>query len=156
VGVWLDGGWGVDACLGQQTRQHEDIDVVVEQRHLDAAVKTLRAAGFGDIPRDDTRAWNFVLGDGRGRLVDFHVIVLADDGRGIYGPPENGDSYPAGSLAWTGTLAGRPVRCISPECLVAFHTGYLADENDWADVRALCDRFGIPVPEDYRNFESGR
>jgi lincosamide nucleotidyltransferase A/C/D/E len=28
--VWLDGGWGVDALLGTQTRDHEDVDLIVE------------------------------------------------------------------------------------------------------------------------------
>ena len=31
VRVWLDGGWGVDALLGEQTRPHKDLDIVVEQ-----------------------------------------------------------------------------------------------------------------------------
>ena len=29
VTVWLDGGWGVDALLGEQTREHDDVDLVV-------------------------------------------------------------------------------------------------------------------------------
>lgn len=28
VDVWLAGGWGVDALLGEQPREHADIDVV--------------------------------------------------------------------------------------------------------------------------------
>ena len=28
--VWLDGGWGVDALLGEITRPHDDVDLVVE------------------------------------------------------------------------------------------------------------------------------
>jgi hypothetical protein len=58
------------------------------------------------------------------------VIVVAEDERGIYGPPENGVTYPAGSLTGTGRLAGRSVRCISPEGLVAFHTGDEVDAQD--------------------------
>ena len=27
VRVWLDGGWGVDALLGEQTRNHADLDL---------------------------------------------------------------------------------------------------------------------------------
>lgn len=23
---WIDGGWGVDALLGEQTKQHSDLD----------------------------------------------------------------------------------------------------------------------------------
>ena len=29
IPVWLDGGWGIDALIGKQTRQHDDLDVVV-------------------------------------------------------------------------------------------------------------------------------
>jgi len=29
------------------------------------------------------------------------------------------------------------------------------DADDWADVSALCQRFGIPIPDDYRRFERG-
>jgi hypothetical protein len=32
--LWIDGGWGVDALLGSQTREHGDLDVVIEVRHL--------------------------------------------------------------------------------------------------------------------------
>jgi hypothetical protein len=35
---------------------------------------------------------------------------------------------------------------------VRFHTGYQVDADGWADVSALCERFGIPVPDDYRRF----
>ena len=29
VAAWLDGGWGVDALLGEQTREHDDLDLVM-------------------------------------------------------------------------------------------------------------------------------
>jgi lincosamide nucleotidyltransferase A/C/D/E len=41
IPIWLDGGWGVDALLGEQTRPHDDLDIVVEERHL----LRLRATG---------------------------------------------------------------------------------------------------------------
>jgi hypothetical protein len=44
------------------------------------------------------------------------------------------------------------VRCITPQCLVAFHTGYDVDAGGWDDVQALCDRFDLPVPDDYQRF----
>jgi hypothetical protein len=33
------------------------------------------------------------------------------------------------------------------------HTGYRVDATDWADVSALCERFGIPVPGESRHIE---
>jgi len=152
VHVRLDGGWAVDACLGSQTRTHADLDIVMEECHVSVAMAALEERGYTPVPRPDTRAWNFVLGDNGGHQIDFHVIVLAEDGRGIYGPPENGDSWPAEALTGKGSINGRIVDCTTPEWLVRSHTGYLLDENDWADVSALCDRFGIPIPDDYLPF----
>jgi hypothetical protein len=40
----------------------------------------------------------------------------------------------------------------SLERLVQFHTGYKPDENDYRDVRALCDHFGIAPPQEYLRF----
>jgi lincosamide nucleotidyltransferase A/C/D/E len=152
IRFWVDGGWAVDACLGAQTRRHSDIDIVIEELDVPVAVAALQRRGYSPVLRPDTRAWNFVLGDDAGHQVDFHVIVLGQDGRGIYGPPENGESYAAEALTGTGAINGRTVDCITPEWLVRFHTGYQPDGTDWADVSALCERFGVPVPSEYLGF----
>ena len=31
VAIWVDGGWGVDALLGKQTRPHKDLDIAIQQ-----------------------------------------------------------------------------------------------------------------------------
>jgi lincosamide nucleotidyltransferase A/C/D/E len=36
--------------------------------------------------------------------------------------------------------------------MVKFHTGYKLDENDYRDVKALCQRFGLEVPAEYDEF----
>jgi lincosamide nucleotidyltransferase A/C/D/E len=58
--------------------------------------------------------------------------------------------YPAESLTGQGTIAGTGVRCISPVWLVRFHTGYELHDTDFHDVRALCAKFGIALPDEYR------
>lgn len=95
------------------------------------------------------RPHNFVLGDDKGHEIDVHVIALDAIGNGIYGPAENGEMYPAASLAGIGTIAGHPVRCISPEWMVRFHSGCELKPNDFHDVSALCETFGIELPEGY-------
>jgi lincosamide nucleotidyltransferase A/C/D/E len=152
VPIWLDGGWAVDANLGYQTRHHDDLDIVIDEHHVAAAVAALEGRGYAPVPRPDTRPWNFVLGDDAARQIDFHVIVLDEHGRGVYGPPEDAKFYPAEALMGEGTINGRPVHCISPVWLVQFHTGYEPDSTDWADVSALCEHFGIPVPSEYLRF----
>ena len=109
IRIWLDGGWGVDACLGSQTRRHSDLDIVIEERDVQRVITALQRLGYGPVPRGDTRPWNFVLGDDAGRQIDFHVIVLDEGGRGIYGPRENQDYYPAEALAGKGTVKERAV-----------------------------------------------
>jgi lincosamide nucleotidyltransferase A/C/D/E len=37
--------------------------------------------------------------------------------------------------------------------MVKFHTGYPLDENDYHDVKLLCQRFGIPIPAEYEEFD---
>lgn len=154
IKIWIDGGWGVDALLGWQTRPHEDIDIVVEQKHIAAVRKTLENKDYRDMPRDDTSAWNFVMGDVEGHQVDFHVIVFDQHGNGLYGPVEKGIMYPADSLTGEGMIGGLRVRCISPEWMVRFHSGYELHQKDYNDVAALCAKFGIALPQEYANFVS--
>jgi lincosamide nucleotidyltransferase A/C/D/E len=151
VPVWIDGGWAVDALLGMQTRPHADLDIALETRLLSALRSALGTRGFASLPRDDERAWNFVLGTRAGVQVDVHAFTFDENGDGVYGPPENGDYYCADALSGIGTIDGRPVRCISPQWLVRFHTGYPLKEKDFHDVKALCQRFGIELPEEYRH-----
>ena len=150
--IWVDGGWGVDALLGEQTRPHEDLDIAIEQKDVPKLRELLEARGYQHVERDDTSAWNFVLGDAGGRLVDVHVIVFDKQGNGLYGPAENGDMYPTASLTGEGVIGGQPVRCNSPEWLVKFHSGYELDETDYHDVSALCEKFGIELPGEYSRF----
>lgn len=145
--VVVDGGWAVDALLGRQTRAHEDLDIAIDHKDLFLLRRLLEAKGYKDIPRDDTRDCNFVLGNASaGHYVDIHTYRFNDDGQNIYGC-----EYPIESLTGKGVINHHPVKCITPEWLVKFHLGYEPDENDCNDVRALCDTFGISVPEIYKN-----
>ncbi|GAA3598296.1 hypothetical protein GCM10022223_12040 [Kineosporia mesophila] len=148
--VWIDGGWGVDALLGRQTRDHGDLDLAIEARHLDAFVGTLSHHGFTAVGEDGATAWNFLLAGPGGAVVDLHVIVLDEHDNGVLGPVGKGAVYPAESLTGHGVLGDRPVSCIAAAWVVRFHDAYAGDADDRADVRALCDRFGLVVPEQYR------
>jgi lincosamide nucleotidyltransferase A/C/D/E len=150
VRLRLDGGWGVDALLGAQSREHGDLDVAVEAKDLDTLLKVLGRDGFARVGEEDATAWNFLLGHPRGAVVDLHVIVLDADGNGVLGPVTAGNAYPAASLTGRGRLDGRAVDCVAAEWVVRFHDRYPGDADDRSDVRALCDRFGLEVPEQYR------
>ncbi len=148
--LWIDGGWGVDTLLDTQTGDHGDLDVAIEARHLDAFAEALCGAGFHRVGEASATPWNFLLARSDGPVVDVHLIVLDPDGNGVLGPPEKGNTYPAASLTGRGTLGGRAVECIAAEWVVRFHDAYTGDADDRADVRALCDRFGLSAPEQYQ------
>jgi lincosamide nucleotidyltransferase A/C/D/E len=150
IKIWIDGGWGVDALLGRQSRPHADLDIVIEEKGLAALRSFLAAEGFRDAPQPDTRAWNFVLADANSRKIDVHVVVLDNDGNGIYGPKQNGQSYPASALQAHGVIAGVPVRCTSPEFQMQCHTGFALRETDYHDVRFLAEKFGLDLPPEHR------
>ena len=150
--IWIDGGWGVDALLGEQTRPHKDLDIAVQQKDVPRLRQLLERRRYKEIKLEEARPWNFVLGDENGREIDFHVIVIDDQGNGLYGPADRGEMYPAASLTGTGSIDGRKVRCISPEWMVKFHSGYELKEKDFRDVSALCQKFGIQLPEAFAKF----
>jgi lincosamide nucleotidyltransferase A/C/D/E len=149
IEVYIDGGWGVDALLGEQTRPHADLDIAVQHKDVAKIRALLETRGYKDVLRDDTRDCNFVLGDDRGRLIDIHSYTFDAAGNVVYGV-----EYPYESLSGTGSINGHPVKCITPEWMVKFHTGYPLDENDYQDVKLLCRRFGIEMPSEYEGFET--
>ena len=151
--IWIDGGWGVDALLGEQTRSHRDLDIAIEKKHVPCLREFLEALGYKDIKVEQARKWNFVLGDENGEEVDVHVIEIDEHGNGIYGPKENGEMYPAASLTGRGLIEGRAMRCISAEWMVKFHSGYELKEKDFRDVSALCAKFGMDLPPEYARFK---
>ncbi len=147
ISVHVDGGWAVDALLGEQTRPHGDLDIATQHKHVPLLRALMASRGYEEIARDDSWACNFVLADGEGRELDVHTYTLDAEGKCVFGLP-----YPAASLTGQGVIAGRLVDCISPEWLVKFHSGYELDEDDYRDVSALCERFGIALPAEYDGF----
>ncbi|HVN15541.1 MAG TPA: hypothetical protein VMT73_07350 [Anaerolineales bacterium] len=148
ISVYVDGGWGVDALLAKQTRLHSDLDIAVEHKDIPKIRTLLEARNYKDVPRDDTRDCNFVLGDDEGHLIDIHSYTFDSTGKLIFGV-----EYPFDSLNGAGSINGFPVKCITPEWMVKFHTGYKLDENDYRDVKHLYEQFGIEMPSEYAEFE---
>jgi lincosamide nucleotidyltransferase A/C/D/E len=146
IDVWVDGGWGVDALLGEQSRVHGDLDIVLSHKDVPMLRALLKTGGYLDI-RGETRNPNFVVGDGKGHEVDVHSFTLDSEGHHIFGC-----NYPIHSLTGAGSVNGQPVKCISAEWIVQTHTGYTLHEKDFRDVSALHRRFGIKIPDDYADW----
>jgi len=151
IKIWVVGGWGVDALLGVQTRPHDDLDIVIQSKDMKKARKVLVDIGYYDIPRPDTSDWNFVMGDGSGHEIDFHVVVFDIKGNGLYGAEGKDVIYPpAGSLYDDGMINGHKVSCLTSEFTVEDHVGYHLRDKDFQDVKLLCEKFAIALPEEYR------
>jgi lincosamide nucleotidyltransferase A/C/D/E len=148
VTTWVDGGWSVDALLGKQTRPHIDLDIAIRHRDVPKLRALLEARGYKNVPRDDTRDCNFVLGDDQGHQIDAHSFELDKNGHNTFGI-----AYEAAHFGGEGIIDGRKVKCINPKTLVEFHTGYPLDDDDHHDVLALCEKFGIELPEEHKHWE---
>lgn len=148
INVILDGGWGVDALLGKQSRTHADLDVAVEHKDVPKIRALLEAKGYQEVPLGDTWECNFVLGDDQGHLFDIHSCTFDESGKNVFGV-----KYPYDSWKGSGTISGFPVKCITPDWMVKFRSGYKLDENDYHDVKLLCKQFGIEMPKEYNEFE---
>lgn len=149
IEVFVDGGWGIDALLGEQTRKHGDLDIALPHKYVPKLRELLEARGYKDVPRNDTRDCNFVLGDDKGHEVDVHSYTFDEDGNNIFGV-----AYEPRHLTGIGSINGYSVKCIPADVMVEFHSGYELDENDYHDVKALCDRFGFELPDEYKRFET--
>ncbi|MFB7837099.1 nucleotidyltransferase domain-containing protein [Streptomyces sp. NPDC056056] len=142
VDVWIGGGWGIDALIGEQTRQHRDVDLMHRQDQEAAVVAAFSEAGF-----EESLSWRpirFVVSAPDGREVDLHPLVFADDGSAVQAShdPERPFVYPSSCFV-TGTVEGRAVPCLSAEQQVYFHQGYEPTDRDRHDMAQLRRVFGI-------------
>jgi lincosamide nucleotidyltransferase A/C/D/E len=144
IGAWVHGGWGIDALVGEQRRAHDDLDLVVQVADWPRISAALAGLGYrvvhGGMPS------NTVLLDSAGRQIDLHPVRFDGAGNGIY-RAESGEDwpFPAAGFAGQGRIDGRPVRCLTAEVEVLTHADYDLDEEDYADLAVLHERFGIPV-----------
>jgi lincosamide nucleotidyltransferase A/C/D/E len=147
VVAWVDGGWGVDALLQRQTREHDDLDLVIGWEDMEAAATALRASGFV-IVRNSEWPCSVVYGDEQDRRVDIHPVRFDDEGAGWQAQPNESEwRYPPEGFAGHGVIAGLSVKCLSPEVQILCHDGYELDEADKGDCRALAERFGLTLPD---------
>jgi lincosamide nucleotidyltransferase A/C/D/E len=149
INVWLDGGWGVDALLGSETRTHQDLDIIIQEKYLPKFFEFLKTQHYTETHHVDASAWNFVLANDKGHEIDVHVITFDDKGNGLYGPSERGVFYPADALKGKGHIAGTPVSCLTATYQVLSHSGYELKEKDFKDILALCQKFNIPLPSPF-------
>jgi lincosamide nucleotidyltransferase A/C/D/E len=132
---WLEGGWGVDALLGRQTRRHRDLDVDLDSRCEESALAVLTERGY--IVDTDWRPNRIELhAPGRGR-VDLHPLLLDEDGSARQAALDGGFHVFPRSFFVAGTLGGVPVPCVSVTAQRLFRTGYELRGVDVHDLAVL-------------------
>ncbi len=141
IPAWLDGGWGVDAMVREQTRPHRDIDVVVP---IDASVQLkslLLDRGFS-IDHDETRMPHrlVVLDTEHLLMIDVHFVDFQPDGSAVWTVPSYSESdddsytytYTVEGFNGIGAVEGVPIPCLTLEEQVRCRTTrrYSFDDPD--------------------------
>ena len=140
VRAWLEGGWGVDALVGRQTRAHRDVDLDIDTAQEGLVLGVLAELGYA-VETDWRPNRVELTAPGRG-WVDLHPLEFDLVGNARQRGP-NGEVY-AFPREWfvDGALAGRPVQCFSLDAQRVFHTGYAlrpVDVHDLAQLDLVAD-----------------
>ena len=161
IPVWLSGGWGIDALLGEHTRPHKDLDVIMLLDDMLRTEALLNAAGYSAKILWEENRWEldsqgqqtataFYLQAPDGREFDTHAMRLDEDGNGIpaWQAPED-FIFSKADLAGRGSIHGFPVQCLSAQSQISCHAGYELPENHLRDLERLHEKFGLPLPEPF-------
>ena len=149
IRVAVAGGWAIDALLGRETREHDDLDLAVDSGLVKQAIRSLDRVGL-EVSMDQLPARLELRGNGM--VVDFHPVTFASDGVG-HQPGLAGEvyAYPVGSIDAVGSIGGREVTCLTPALLVRFHDGYEPRDVDRIDMALLAEAFDLSLPARYRS-----
>ena len=147
IEIWVVGGWSVDALLGRQLRPHYDLDIAIQWKDVPKLREVLTVQGYKQV-REDSQ-WNFVVADDKGHEIDVHAFIYDDKGNIV-----EGIMHPTESLTGTGIIDDQSVKCISPKYMVEFLAPWI---HKWPEkylpaVSELCEKFGIELPEEYKEF----
>lgn len=148
IEVYVDGGWGVDALLGEQTRSHGDLDLAMAREYEGKFGSLMRQLAFIEFERDGNWEANYSLRNDEGDEIDIHVFEFDAEGKNIYGV-----AYKPEHLTGLGKIGGKTVKTIDPKWMVEFHTWYEPDKDDYHDVKLLCEKYDIPLPAVYEKFK---
>ena len=144
---WVAGGWGVDALIGAQTREHRDLDFAIDEEDEADVLRTLE--GLGYAIETDWRPARVELTLAPARWVDLHPVRFADDvGRQADGKG-GWFEYPPGAFT-TGRIGSHVVPCLSAERQLRFRSGYPLRDIDRHDIALLV---AATAPAEIRSFK---
>jgi [ribosomal protein S5]-alanine N-acetyltransferase len=135
VPVWVAGGWGIDALLGEQTRTHADLDLAYRIEDEPLLFDALGQLGYRIVL--DYRPSRIAVADDTGHEVDLHPVRFDVHGFGVQ-TGLHGDvfHYPADGFT-TGLIGHSSVACLTAELQLRFHNGYELRDRDRDDLTRL-------------------
>jgi lincosamide nucleotidyltransferase A/C/D/E len=147
IDVWIGGGWGIDALVGSQSRDHQDLDVSIRAEDEPKVMQLLTEQGFEIVT--DWRPTRVALVHPEFGELDVHPIHFEPDGS-AWLPDLDGGRFVYPATAFTaGRIDDTRVPCISADLQLTFHLGYEPGRKDVADMATLADAGLIDVPEGY-------
>ena len=132
----IQGGWGVDALLGRQTRLHKFVDLIVDEQEQSEILSALDALGYDQIDYVSRGRTELSQPDGRKislHLLDEHLVQHTNEWR---------FQFPPMSLQGRGLIVGRPVRCLSADGHVLVQADRDLTDTVQADLFLLADQLG--------------
>jgi ribosomal-protein-alanine N-acetyltransferase len=138
--VWIAGGWGVDALLGEASRPHADLDLACRAEDETTILHALARLGYRVVL--DERPARLTVADDDGHEVDLHPVRFDATGHGVQaGLHGEHFDYPPEAFT-TGSIGGQSVACLSVTQQLRFHTGYVLRDHDRQDLARLRAAFG--------------
>jgi len=135
IRYWLEGGWGVDALVGHQTRPHRDLDVDLDSTQETQALDVLTQLGYA-VETDWRPNRVELIAPGRG-WVDLHPLLLDQDGNVRQAALGGGFHVFPTPCFTVGHLGGLKVPCVSAAAQLTFHQGYQLRAEDRHDLNLL-------------------
>jgi lincosamide nucleotidyltransferase A/C/D/E len=123
IQAWLDGGWAVDALRNEQTRAHQDLDLLVPIEERERIHEIFSKLGYVNYAQETELPFRMVMFNASlGLLIDFHLVMMQKNGSAVFritnykeGVPSYDYVYSANGLRGNGIIAGREVLCITLE-----------------------------------------
>ena len=141
--MWVDGGWGVDALLGEQSRSHSDLDIIISIADTEKLTVLLSALSYEQVNAEEA-----VYMSPQGLAVDIHCVRFDERGYGAFELPDGRIwPFPPSAFKGVGQIGGVTVSCLSAEAQVQCHAqGYAPTQKDIDDMQALQRRFEVVLP----------
>ena len=130
----VNGGWGVDALIGRQTREHGDLDVFVDANVVPDVIEWLASRGYE--PVTDWLPIRIELASEHGR-VDVHPMVIQPNGDGVQQGFEDAVFTHPAVARTRGSIDGVPVIVGTAERLRELRNGYDPRPEDEHDLELL-------------------